>query len=252
MDEPILLASAGILLTAAALYARAGDRTASRGGDPRERLERAAFTLWWTGLAVAFGMQGFSALLLAFGIASVSFQTFVVHATILALCGAQAGLTHALVYLLTGSRRLALLMFAYYGGGAIALTTLTSTMRPIGVAAAGWGARLTYEHVHVLAQPLLVLVFGPPILLSVATLLASREVPDTAARRRLVGISLSVLLLTVAALVVEYNGGAGRAWSGLALAGALASSLILAWTTEGGVPRAPGATDLSRAPQDDA
>lgn len=237
--EPFLFASAGITLASAALYARVADRTIARGGGS---LHAALFATWWTGLAIALATQGMAALVLAFGLVHVTMQLFVVHATMYAMIIGTWGLMYSLLWLLTGGRFVLPLVTVWHVGIAAAFAAGLATMEPTDVVAAGWGARIVYDHVNPAMPFVLAALFVPPAIAAVLCLFGARRIREIESRRRLAATSLAVLILFVLAILVEIPASDSAPWSSLAIVGigGAAALMVLAFRAKLPAVPAPG------------
>lgn len=210
-----LLASAilgGVAAAAFAVVARDVSRRVPAGAAASAGR---GFVLWWGCLAAYLVLQGAFQAAAASGAADAGLYRLSRLLAVPLLCVAAGGLSHYLLYLLTGRgflRSVAVL----YAATAVLFLVATFWRGPAGLVVSDWLVELDYDRpgVRIIYRAVLVLVGLPPILGSLALLRLSRTLDDAPQRYRSFMVGAGTFL-----------------WVGSGLAGRLAGDDLLAFLT---------------------
>ncbi|HET9906553.1 MAG TPA: hypothetical protein VFQ23_07925 [Anaerolineales bacterium] len=217
--ESTLIFSAFIALTAAVIYAYVGWRLGKRVITSSEgRLAWVAFTLWWYGLALTTLIGGIQNLLGAIGITSLSLFVTATYVNIFPACIALWGLLYYLLYLFTGNRRSLLPLTLFYVIYYILLVYYTTASIPEGVEVGRWSTTLIYR--TPITGPffiiLVVLLFFPQIIGSIAYFTVYFRVTDPTQRYRILLVSGSIMVWLLSPYVALAGGVTENDWWHLA------------------------------------
>lgn len=226
---PATLALVGVVNSlTAAIFAAVGLRVARRAHDPGHSLAIGALAAWWIAMALVVGLQAVETFAAVAGILSLPLSTTVriANGPLLALGG--WGFCFHIVYLVTGSRRLAVPMvpfFALVGLGYIASVVLHPlvSLEPLAYELSGtydppldgplWNA--------VLASVGLPLIIASITYLSLAPKLTRRD-----QKRRAALASSGILAWVSAGLVAQLTAGPIADFLTYTVLGMLAGALV--------------------------
>ncbi|MEA3201160.1 MAG: hypothetical protein QOE90_2588 [Thermoplasmata archaeon] len=197
-----LLAGSILGLACAALLAWGGVRTWRRAiatGSPPLR----AFAVFWLGAAGYVGADALWGLAWTSRFDELPFALAILQVKLASVCASFAGLVVYLLVIFSGSRRLRLPVAGAYLALFLALEAYYAWRAPFGVHVGFSSLGLDYLR----PQPapvwdaLLLLLFGPPLVATVAYASLLRVTPGRAARRRVVLTSAALLLFFAPDLV---------------------------------------------------
>jgi hypothetical protein len=196
-DRSTLLFSAFFALAAAGIYSYVGWRLSKRViASADARLAWWSLTIWWYGLAVTTLIGGFQNLLGVVGLTNLPLFVSATYINILPACIALWGLLYYLVYLFTGNRRLLPPLAAFYTLYYILLVYYTTASIPERVEVGRWNTTLIYH--APLTGPffviLVVLLFFPQIIGSIAYLTLYFRVTDVTQKYRILLVSISIIV----------------------------------------------------------
>lgn len=253
MDQIRLVA---FLLSAgsAALFALVGRAVQRRPVSAESRSANVGFVTWWYGIA-ALTVVGAVQTLPGF---PLDLRLFLVLTVLLVfvLCAALVGLIHYLVFLYTSRRNiLTYLVVGYLAYFAVFLAFLWQS-HPIGVEAERWGPTIEYERT-IDSGPLYIAVIagllGPPLIAAAAYLRLYRVVDDRMLKRRILLVSLSILVWFGSSLVGLTPGAEGADWwrvTSRLIGMAAAATILYAFTAL--QPRVPAADGSSARAKHDS
>ena len=223
-----LLASAVLGGVAAAAFGVVARDVAAR--IPRGEAASAArgFVLWWACLAAYLVLQGAFQAAAAFGGADAVAYRLSRLVAIPLLCAGAGGLSHYLLYLLTGRGRLWLVGGLYAATGVLFLVA-TFWHGPADLVVSDWLVELDYDRpgVQPMYRAVLVLVGLPPILGSVALMVLSLRLDDPERRYRSGMVGLGTFLWVGSGLAGRLAGGDLAAFLSLVPMGLLSALLVV-------------------------
>lgn len=223
-----LVAAAGLALAVSLLYLRVGQLVLRRARD-ESTPGLASFALFWAGVG-AYGLA--DSLWTLASVATtppLALGVTVLHVKLLGGAAGFFGLVNYLLLIYAGKRRLVPLVAALYVVVYAALVYWYAWRDPVGQHLGRWGASLDYANDNPLAwRGVVLMLFVPPILATLAYALLLRVATDPLQRLRVALVSMS-LLVFFAGLTMGWLSGRWP-WWGLAekvLALALAGGVLM-------------------------
>lgn len=185
--------SAAIHLLAAAAFVLVAWTLSRRKVTAGGKLPALAFVVWWSSLAAYMGIQ--AALQLSGALGEPPLGVFLAArvVTIPVLCASVWGLALHVLYLYTGSRRLAVPLAIFYGVVGVAFYVASFQPMPTGVAVGPWLVELEGTGQGPLYRAVYAAVGLPPIVGSLAYLTLARRAPLPSHRFRIVLVSVAIL-----------------------------------------------------------
>lgn len=234
MAETIRILAFLLSAASAALFFLVGRTVQRRQVSAESRSANAGFVTWWYGIA-ALTVVGALQALPGF---PLDLRLFLVLTVVLVfvLCAALVGLIHYLIFLYTSRRNvLAYLVVGYIAFFVVFLAFIWQS-HPIGVDAERWGPAIEYERT-IDSGPLYVALIagllGPPLVAAAAYLRLYRVVGDPMLKRRILLVSLSILVWFGSSLFGLAPGVEGADWwrvSSRLIAMAAAGVILYAYT----------------------
>ena len=194
------------------------------------RLAWSLFVLWWYGVALSTFVGGVQNLLGAFGTRSLPVFLTMAQLNVLFICASLFGLLYYLIFLLVGSSRPLLPLFAFYVAYYALLVYYLNSLIPTGISFGRWTVTLQYEHAAVgpLFSVVLALLVIPQMLCSLVYFLIFFRVHDVTQKYRILLVSWSIFLWFGSALFVSAAGfGALDWWQIVSRLIGLAAALII-------------------------
>lgn len=177
-----------------------------------------AFVTWWAAIGASGLLTGMQMALAVSGFRSVPFFMAVGLVNLVLVCLALWGLLHYLMVLIANTRSFAYPLAFLYVLLAAYFAYLTFSSKYTTVEVDGWTAMLGPQEVPSLAYLviLLALILGPQMLAALAYLTLAFRVDDPVARKRILIVSLSILIwfgsATVVALATPRGSKPGDTW----------------------------------------
>src|SRR5688572_9709605 len=199
--QTIPLIGTGLSLAGAVLFALVGRTVHHRQVSAEARSAQMAFVVFWYGLAA---VTLFGAMMAVSGpLLDVGAMLVVTTLLVLVLCGALAGLLHYLVFLYT-SRNLLAFILVGYGAYFVLLVAYILLNGPSGIERTRWGPELEFSH-SLEGGPLywtvLLLLIAPPVVSAASYLSLYRLTQDPVLRRRILLVSISIIVWFGSSLV---------------------------------------------------
>lgn len=213
-----------------------------------------AFVVWWGGLACSTVLAGFETSLAVLGYTPVALFQATALLRIVFVCIALWGLLHYLLVLITGWRGLAWPLGILYAALAVYLAWDIQSANPDHVALGNWTATLQPATPPQGAELvlLLALVVGPQFLAAIAYLTLYFRVDDRMAKRRILIVSLSIIIWFGSAILVAVGGGGqSDRWQLASRLLGLAAAAAILYAYVGLVPRdgTPAGEDDEQGPE---
>lgn len=246
--SPTLTAGSALALLAAAVFAYVGWRLRRRRVEGHHARAWNLFLLWWFAVAAEFATSGTISLLAGAGaIDHVGYAT-VIYLNLAFLAAAVFGLMYYLLYLFTGSPRVAYVLvpvYLFYWG---LLTYMVTWMDPAGVGVGSWRAFLTFDRLIGPEFRTLSAALGRwvPIAGALAYLSVVRFADDPTKRYRVVLVAASVLVWAVSQEIASHVRLAPDWWTvaNRAAAVAAAVAMFLAYVPPAGLRRRLGVRSI--------
>jgi hypothetical protein len=203
--EPTIAVSLGLSLLSAAAFLAVAVVLARRNVSAPMRGANNAFVIWWAAIAASTLLTGFETALAAAGDLSVPLFRALSILSIPLLCLALWGLLHYLIVLLSGTRRWGVPLGVLYALLAGYFFWLTGKADYTSVHLGRWTATLEPQPMFGgWAIALLVfLIIGPQMLAALVYFGLVFRVDDPATRKRILLVSLSILVWFGAAIVIS-------------------------------------------------
>lgn len=239
MSQASLALGAALGLAGAALFATAGVRTWRRARATASPPLR-AFAVFWLAAGAYLGLNAMWIVAWLAGLDALPVSIAILEAKVAAVCASFAGLVCYLLAIYAGRRRLVLPVGAAYAGLLLAMETYYAWRAPVGQHASLASLGLDYLRPQqtLVWDALLVLLFVPPIVATLAYASLHRLGADPAARRRIRWTAAS-LLLFFAPDLVGWLAGRWTGWDVVELALALCAGVGMLLATRAPVGSAP-------------
>lgn len=194
-----LVAGSALALLSAAAFAYVGWRLRRRPVEGDHATAWHLFLVWWFAVAAEFATSGTLSLLAGAGLIDHVGYATVIYLNLALLAAAIFGLMYYLLYLFTGSPRIAWVLVPLYAFYWTLLVYIVTWMDPAGVGVGSWRAFLTFDRIIGPEFRALSAALGrwAPIAGALAYLSLLRPTDDPTKRYRIVLVAASVLAWAV-------------------------------------------------------